>query len=112
MQTITATYHRIESPTQTVADASQQEMTLEIWGKPARSSDIPKVKAYKGPLPPGAKGIQFETDVLPDPCSPPNHAFWSVGREGVERRQVESGQEFAIIRATRVINSQRQSPLI
>jgi len=35
-----------------------------MGGYPARGSDIPSVKAYSGPLPPGARGVQFTTPVL------------------------------------------------
>ena len=40
----------------------------EIWGTPPRGifkSDIPKVKAYDGELPPDETGIEFETEVKP-----------------------------------------------
>src|SRR5262245_49880249 len=46
-------------------------------------SDIPKVKAYRGALPPDRKGFQFETKVEPDTGCPPDQAFWSNGRRGV-----------------------------
>jgi hypothetical protein len=76
-------YHRHESPTQTVADAAQQVSSGEMWGFPARWSDIPKVKAYEGPLPENARGIEFTTDVPPDQNCPPGRAYWSGPRAGV-----------------------------
>jgi hypothetical protein len=44
-------FHRLESPTQTTAVASQQVASGEIWGAPARGSNIPSVKAYRNSLP-------------------------------------------------------------
>lgn len=76
-------YHRVESPTQTAANAAQQERTREIWGQIPRGGAWPKVKAYVGRLPPGIRGIEFETDVTPDAGCPPGQAFWSGPRAGV-----------------------------
>jgi hypothetical protein len=64
-------YHRKESPTQTPETAKQQEISGELWGYPSITSDEPKVKAYDGPLRDGERGIEFTTDVDPDPCCPP-----------------------------------------
>jgi hypothetical protein len=47
-------------------DPKPKEKSLEIWGRPARGSDQPKVKAYLGSLPIGKRGIEFTTDVEPD----------------------------------------------
>ena len=77
------TYHRLESPTQSPALAQQQKASGEVWGHPSRYSFLPKVRAYEGPLPAGEKGIEFETDVDPDPGSPPGKAVWGVGNPGV-----------------------------
>jgi hypothetical protein len=54
-----------------------------LWGFPARGSDIPKVKAFKGPLPLGVRGIEFTTEVAPDQNCPPGMAYWSGPRAGV-----------------------------
>ena len=54
--------------------------TGELWGtKPGNyfRSDTPKVKAYQGKLPDGAKGIEFETDIAPDTGSVPGQPVWS-----------------------------------
>ena len=82
----TFTYHRFKSPTQTEADIQQQIQSLEIWGQAAHNvyqSNIPKVKAFVGQLPPNKKGIEFTTDVTPDPNTPPYLATWSGNRPGV-----------------------------
>src|SRR5688500_1649197 len=76
-------FHRRESTTQPSHVAKRQEETGEIWGKPARWSDIPKVKAYTGPLPDGQSGIEFVTDVPPDVGSAPGEATWAGPRPGV-----------------------------
>jgi hypothetical protein len=55
----------------------------EVWGAQARGSEIPKVKAFVGPLPPRRRGIEFTTDVWPDAACPPGQAFWSGPRDGV-----------------------------
>jgi hypothetical protein len=76
-------YHRLESPTQTPADSRAQQTSGELWGRPSRFSTIAKVKAYEGPLPRGDRGIEFSTDVAPDPGCPPGQAFWSASNPGV-----------------------------
>lgn len=76
-------YFRVESPTQTVEDAVRQEQNGEIRGRPAQGSDFPKVKAYVGHLPPGRRGIEFTTDIVPDAGCPPAKAYWSGPRAGV-----------------------------
>jgi hypothetical protein len=94
-------YHRLASTTQTAADAAMQEASGEIWGRAPRDSDIPKVKAYPGPLPPGAKGVEFTTDVEPDRGSRPSLPAWSGPRAGV----IVEG-DFAKIRVTIIKNMQ------
>ncbi len=76
-------YHRLASPSQTKLDAAKQIESQEMWGKPSRYSEIPKVKAYRGALPPNAQGIEFMATVEPDAGSPPLMAYWTGGRENV-----------------------------
>ncbi|MDJ0897736.1 MAG: hypothetical protein QNJ55_02915 [Xenococcus sp. MO_188.B8] len=81
------TYYRVQTPTQTEQDIEMQINSLEIWGKAAQNvfqSDIPKVKAYVGKIPEGKKGIEFTTNIPPDPNTPPHLAYWSGNREGVK----------------------------
>lgn len=94
-------YHRIESPTQTREIAGRQAETSEIWGTMARYAHKPCVRAYKGPLPEGSRGVEFTTDVKPDRNSPPGQAYWRGPREGV----IVDG-EFAKIRVTILRNTQ------
>ncbi|HXA17632.1 MAG TPA: hypothetical protein VN380_11610 [Thermoanaerobaculia bacterium] len=57
-----------------------------IWGKPRGNyfaGIVPCVKAWEGPLPEGIIGIEFYTDVEPDPWSVPGWPEWSHGRAGV-----------------------------
>jgi hypothetical protein len=95
------TYYRLESPTQRPEDARLQEKSLEIWGRPARGSDQPKVKAYVGSLPSDKRGVEFTTDVEPDPNTPPGFAFWSGSRDGVIIRE-----DIAILSVLTVVNLQ------
>lgn len=76
-------YHRLESPTQTPADAARQAASGELWGRAPRTSFIPAAQAFRGPLPLGARGIEFTTDVPPDAGSPPREAYWRGPRIGV-----------------------------
>jgi hypothetical protein len=57
-----------------------------IWGKPRGNyfaGVVPCVKAWEGPLPEGIVGIEFYTDVEPDPWSVPGWPEWSHGQPGV-----------------------------
>jgi hypothetical protein len=57
-----------------------------IWGKPRGNyfaGIVPCVKAWEGPLPNGIVGIEFYTDIQPDPWSVPGWPEWSQGRPGV-----------------------------
>ncbi len=83
-------YHRYQTPTQTKQDIQMQLKSLEIWGKATKNvyqSDIPKVKAYVGKIPKGKAGIEFTTDVTPDPNTPPHLATWSGNRPGVRTEE-------------------------
>jgi hypothetical protein len=76
-------YHRLIDPPDLIEKIASSG---ELHGAPARNifaSDFPKVKAYRGPLPEGQKGFEFETDVEPDHGCPPDQAFWSNRRPGV-----------------------------
>ena len=94
-------YHRLESPTQTPADAARQVASGEIWGRTPFGSDRPKVKAYAGPLPAGRRGIEFVTDVSPHSGGHAMRPEWSGPTPGV----VVEG-EFAEIRCTVTKNTQ------
>ena len=71
-------FHRLnDSPD----DVRKILATGEIWGLPPRGifkSDIPKVKAYDGELPPDETGIEFETEVKPDSGHVPGKPTWSA----------------------------------
>ena len=59
---------RVESPTQTANIAAEQEASGgELWGSIPRLGAVPQVKAYRGLLRDGERGIEFWTDVPPDP---------------------------------------------
>jgi predicted amidophosphoribosyltransferase len=78
-------YHRLESPTQTIQDANHQEQSGELWGQPARWSQLPSVKAYRGPLPTAARGIEFTTQVQPHAQTHPTLVQWYEADPGVSR---------------------------
>ena len=76
-------YHRLESPTQTPHVAMLQQRTGEIWGCAAQFSNIPSVKAYRGALPVGARGIEFTTVVAPHSQTHPTLLRWLETTPGV-----------------------------
>jgi hypothetical protein len=65
-------------------DAIQASRT--ILGNPPTNffqSDIPAVKAYQGPIPPGASGVQFYTPVPPTTVFPGSgNQVWWTGKPG------------------------------
>ena len=96
-------YHRLESPTQTSAVAKAQVASGEIWGRPARGSSIPSVKAYRNQLPANRRGIEFITQVMPSKGSgSPFEARWYYGDLGV----VQNSAGFAVIPAIVIKNTQ------
>jgi Effector-associated domain 7/HEAT repeats len=100
------TYHRLESNRQTVEIAKHQEKSLEILGEVNRNHPfgltIPKVKAQRGLLDKGRRGIEFTTNIPPDSFHP-IFAYWSGDREGV----ITQG-EVAILKVVTVKNCQQQ----
>jgi hypothetical protein len=76
-------YHRLRSPTQPIALDAVMIQRGQLCGGPAWGSSIPSVKAYDGPLPGGASGIEFTTTVPPTPGSPPGLVKWYKGSPGV-----------------------------
>jgi hypothetical protein len=86
----TPVYHRFQ-------DAETSKLMIEtgkVGGRAGWHSDIPKVKAFLGPLPADRAGIEFTTDIVPDRGCPPGYAFWSAGGAGVE--VLESNELVAI----------------
>jgi hypothetical protein len=99
-------FHRVENKTtQTKVIAKKQQLSREIWGRPARGSGQPSVKAYPGALSKG-RGIEFTTDIEPMPGSAPNEARWYwEWCEGIQLRN-ENGEDFACIGVTSFKNMQ------
>jgi hypothetical protein len=76
-------FHRLGDPSDVIDKIAA---TRELYGRAPRNyfrSDRPKVKAYRGLLPSGHKGFEFETKIRPDTGCPPDQAYWSNGRPGV-----------------------------
>jgi hypothetical protein len=65
-----------------------------------RLSNTPIVKAFKGHLPEGCKGIEFKTDVPPDEKNPPGLASWSGDRPGVRNEDGFAKINVQIIKTT------------
>ncbi len=103
-------FHRLETPSQTVADAMAQQSSNEIWGKAAAhtsQSNLPCVKAYRNNLPQGRRGIEFDTQVHPTPGSgTPIEARWYLGTPGVQPRTDAAGILYAMIPVSRFVNGQ------
>lgn len=76
-------FHRLESPTQTKQVGDRQVATGAIWGTVARWGYAPTVKAYRGPLPDGVRGIEFTTLVAPRKNAHPTLVEWRQGDPGV-----------------------------
>lgn len=77
-------FYRLESPTQTPEDASAQSRSGEIWGRTPWNGRGPAVKAYRGSLPTGSRGIEFYTASAPDFTGHPLRVLWSTPGEGLE----------------------------
>lgn len=94
-------FHRLESPTQTAATARLQAASGEIWGAPARLNGLfPCVKAYRGPLPPATRGIEFTTTVAPDMgSSTPIEFRWYYPQNPRVELRVSAGIDYACIPA-------------
>jgi RHS repeat-associated protein len=81
-------FHRLESPTQSPTVASLIEQSGELMGTGMRQvgggrSPNPVAQAYVGPLPEGARGVEFFTPVAPTSGSRPGAADWYRGTDGV-----------------------------
>jgi hypothetical protein len=99
-------FHRRESPTQTRADAAKQVTSMEVWGRAARGSPTPSVKAYRNALPPApARGIEFCSGVSPTPgTGTPYEARWRMGSPGMV--VPPGGIAFAAIPVSYIKNTQ------
>jgi hypothetical protein len=100
-------YHRLASPTQTEQETLQQLASGEIWGRPSVWSNLPKVKAYSGPLPHDRAGIEFRTSVPPDPGGAPGRPEWSGPRPGVA---VEGGVAKLVCVIMKVVATLPETP--
>ena len=90
-------YHRLESRTQTSADARKQVESKMIYG------NDPRVKAYSGPLG-NRRGIEFTTDVPADLGHVPGKPIWSEPTPGVVRIDADT----VAIRVSSITNHQEE----
>ena len=93
-------YHRAHSD----EDAYKIEATGELWGWPRWQSSIPQPQAFEGPLPEGAIGIEFYTDVEPTGNTAPHYARWCPPAPGI----VVVDDEYAKIRVVVTKNTHRR----
>ena len=96
-------HHRAQSD----EDAFKIERDGELWGWPRMGSSTPQPQAYEGPLPHGAIGIEFYTDVPPRGGSVPGHARWWPTDPGV----VLVNDEYAKIAVVVTRNTHRKPPI-
>lgn len=103
------TYHRLaNNKTQTNADADKQVKAGFVCGKGSRQagggfSPIPSAKAFRGPLPPNERGIEFTTNIPPSSAAPwlGGPCYWHAGANGVH---VNAGGDLACIPVTVTIS--------
>jgi hypothetical protein len=94
-------FHRLETSTQTKQDAVLQVNSGEIWGKPARWSNIPSVKAYRNSIPAGQRGIEFDTPIAPQKGSgSPYEAKWYYPHTQGVIQKTQNSVDYAVISAT------------
>ena len=98
-------YHGKESVTQTPEVARLQEKSMEIWGREPRGSSILKVQAFKKKLPLRARGVEFDSYVVPDPDGHPHIASWSGKRSGILSRN-SGDTNFIAIKVIKFVNKQ------
>lgn len=86
---------------------------MEIWGTSPKNfyqSNLPKVQAYEGSLPADVRGIEFTTDIEPDPGMPPGRACWSYDsdrpRKGV-RIEEKVDKKYCVIKVLTIENRQK-----
>jgi RHS repeat-associated protein/uncharacterized repeat protein (TIGR01451 family) len=102
-------YHRLEAPTQRPHHAADQESSGELWGSYGNYNFEPTARAYRGPLPPGKRGLEFETDVDPDPGGNPKEGemvTWRGNRPGVTLETDPAGTDWAKIKIRVTKNTQ------
>ena len=99
-----ALFHRVESTTQTPETAALQIESLEIWGREPRGSAFLTVQAIPGPLPARQSGVEFTTDIPPDPGGCPDEVRWRYrGPESqVTRITRDDGVDFAVLKVATV----------
>jgi len=99
-------FHRLKSATQSLQLARLQQKTERLIGRAGYGASLPSVKAYVGPLPPSAEGIEFTTDVEPK-ITTPFEARWSFGDLGVlELNDQNESQVFIPVNITKIVYSE------
>jgi hypothetical protein len=98
-------YCRKETNLQTKEIAIVQASSGEIWGTAARYGYTATVRGYAMPLQNGERGIDFTTEICPEPNQGPLHVNWYAGRTpGITMKTVD-GVDYACLKAN-VTNKQ------
>ena len=85
---------------------------MEIWGGVPYFSNLRIVQAYEGPLPPGERGIEFETSISPNRRRPVLGGKMEVGWDEEhpalqgQTRWDERGNSYIALRVDRIWNKQ------
>jgi hypothetical protein len=102
-------FHRLESPTQTVSTAVYQQRYGLLVGRPARRGEF-SVRAYRGRLPPGARGIEFITDAAPNSSAgKPFEAQWIPGGSGGFQANERWSVPIKVVKNTQALSPELRS---
>jgi hypothetical protein len=100
-------FHRLETSLQSSTDAVLQHQSMEIWGREPYGSSFLVVQAYRGPLPTGERGVEFDTDIPPERGSGgPREARWYFPNTPRVMLRSRNGEDFACISVSRFVNRQ------
>jgi nucleoside phosphorylase len=103
-------YHRLESDNQSIEHLEIQLANQELWGRAPKNyllSDVPKVKARRGSLPQGQRGIEFTTNIPTDSYHP-IFALWSGDRPDVINEDGFAKIKVVIIKNTEIQPKQKK----
>jgi len=92
-------YCRKETKYQTPVDALLQVKTGEIWGTCGRFNYGPTVRGYAHPLAQGERGIDFTTEIQPEPNQGPLHVNWYADRTPGITTVTVDGKDYACLKA-------------
>ena len=78
-RTVYGPFHRREAPNgQDTETIVRQVLSGELWGRVPLTGGDARVKAYRGPLPDDASGLEFWAFARPDNDGP--RVFWRIAK--------------------------------